>query len=80
MHHHNYHRTMKFEHASAVLQLEEKNFTLTGRDVLQGLATESKSVLNNLGNDGWELVSVLPYSRGFGDTNALIAFFKRSKV
>ena len=71
---------MKFEHTSVVLHLDEKNFTLGSKDVLQGLSAESKSVLSNLGDEGWELVSVLPYSRGFGDTNALIAFLKRSKT
>jgi hypothetical protein len=70
---------MKFEHDSAVLHLEEKNFTLGSKGVLQGLSAESKMIVGKYGDDGWELVSVLPYSRGFGDTNALIAFFKRAK-
>ena len=70
---------MIFEHTSAVLHLDEKHFTLGDKGVLQGLSAESKIGLSNLGAEGWELVSVLPYSRSFGDTSALIAFFKRSR-
>lgn len=68
---------MKFQHASVVLRLDEKSFTLTSKDVLQGLSSESKRVLGDLGDEGWELVSVVPYSREFGATNAVLAFFKR---
>jgi hypothetical protein len=70
--------TIKFQHASTVLHLEEKNFTLMSRDVLEGLSAESQRVLGKFGDEGWELVSVLPYSRGGGGTTAVIAFFKRS--
>lgn len=68
----------KFQHTSIVLQLEEEHFTLTSSDVLQGLSPASKKTLDEFGHKGWELVSVVPYTRGWGDTKALMAFFKRS--
>ena len=71
---------VKFQHTSVVLRLDEKNFSLTSKDVLQGLSAESKKVLGDFGDEGWELVSVVPYSRGLGDTNAVLAFFKRSAI
>lgn len=69
--------TVKFQHTSIVLQLEEKHLTLKYSDVLQGLSSESKQTLEQFGDEGWELVSVVPYARGWGDTQAVMAFFKR---
>ena len=50
--------TSKFEHTSLVLHVEEKNFTLTSKEILQGLTQESTRLLTAHGEEGWELVSV----------------------
>lgn len=71
--------TVCFEHRSVVLHVSEKNFTLKSKDVLQGLTPESAQVLTDLGNERWELVSVVGYSSGLGATEALLAFFKRAR-
>lgn len=71
--------TQRFEHTSVVLHVEEKNLTLSYKDVLQGLAKESVQSVGTLGDEGWELVSVVRYG-GLGETHALLAFFKRPKV
>lgn len=74
----------KYEHTSVVVHFEKKNFAVTRSEVLQGLAAESASALAKLGIEGWELVSVVPYSRGgafiLGEagTDAALAFMKRS--
>lgn len=77
---------MKYEHTSLILQFDEKSFSATRGGVLQGLATASAKALSELGNDGWELVSVLPYvapsvrlMRQPG-TDAAVGFFKRAKA
>ena len=75
----------RFEHTSVVLHLEKKDFALARKDVLQGLAAKSAEALAELGNDGWELVAVIPYSSGsaglssFAATDAAIGLFKRVK-
>lgn len=75
----------KYEHTTAVLHFDKKNFATSSRDVLQGLAPASASELNRLGGDGWELVSVVPYVSGSSlllrtpATDAALAFFKRAK-
>ena len=74
---------MKYEHTSAVLHFEKKDFALSRGDILQGLTTESAQTLTHLGNAGWELVAAMPYlavsatlMRQTG-TDAAVAFFKR---
>jgi len=73
----------RFEHTSVVLHLDRKNFALARKDVLQGFAAESAQALTELGDDGWELVAVMPYSSGSGlsiaTTDAAIGLFKRVK-
>jgi hypothetical protein len=74
----------KFEHTTAVLQLEKKDFALTRKDVLQGLTSETSRALAELGEHGWDLVAVLPVSSGsaglttFAATDAALGFFKRA--
>jgi len=76
----------RFEHSVVVLRFKEKGFTISRKDVLQGLADESAAQLRELGNDGWELVAVLPYSTGSvgflsnapSATDSALAFFKRA--
>ena len=73
----------KYEHTSTVLHLDEKHFALTGRESLQGLTRKSASTLSELGEEGWELVSVVPYSRSVllsGATKALLGFFRRARA
>jgi len=75
----------RWDHATAVLRFKEKGFALSRKDVIQGLDEESSSILRDLGNQGYELVAVLPFSTGgagmFSNaqakTDAAIAFFKR---
>jgi len=38
-----------------------------------------EKTLNNLGRNGWNLVSVIPISTTAGTTNALQFFFKRKR-
>lgn len=76
----------KFRYTTIVIRLNMKGFVFRKEDLLQGLSEESADQLTRLGNEGWELVSVLPLSTG--RTNFLlparktykdsaIAFFKR---
>ena len=37
-------------------------------------------VLNDLGNDGWELLEVVASNQGFGDTRSLVCIFKRENT
>lgn len=78
----------KFEHTVVVLRFEKKGFAVTRKDVLQGLSEESSTELIRLGEEGWELVAVLPFSTGgvgffsyaASGTDAALAFFKRLKM
>jgi hypothetical protein len=70
----------KFEHTSVVLHVEKKAFALTSSDLLKGLAPESAEALSNLGEAGWELVSVVCPSGWGGATDSLLAFLKRAKA
>jgi hypothetical protein len=67
--------TSPFQHKCVVLHIELKNFTLMSKDALQGLTSESDEILRKLGEEGWELVSVVPYE---GNPRAALAFFKRA--
>jgi len=77
----------RYEHATAVLHFEKKGFVMTRKDALQGLSEDSSKLLSKYGDDGWELVAVLPYTTGgvglFANattgTDAALAFFQRSK-
>lgn len=40
--------------------------------------SDTEKILNDLGRDGWDLVSVIPLSQG-GSTNGLQCFFKRKR-
>src|SRR2546423_637719 len=51
----------RYEHMAVVLHFDRKAFAMTRNDLLQGLTGESLAQLNRLGEDGWELISVLPY-------------------
>ena len=76
----------KFEHATVLLKFEKKNFAASRSDVLQGLTKESAAALGKLGDDCWELVSVLPFVSGGpflpgpSGTDAALGFFKRAKA
>ena len=77
----------KFRYTTIVIRLNMKGFVFRKEDLLQGLYEESADQLTRLGNEGWELVAVLPFSTGranfllpAGKTNgkdSAIAFFKR---
>ena len=68
-------KAARYEHKCIVLHIEMKNFTLTSRDALQGLTSDSEDFVRKLGEDGWELVAVLPYE---ATPRAALAFFKRA--
>jgi hypothetical protein len=70
----------KFEYKSAVLIIEKKWFAMTSKDVLGGISQQSEALLAELGEYGWELVSVVRPSFWLGCEKSLIAFFKRSKT
>ena len=75
----------RYEHIAIVLHFEKKGIAMTRQDVLQGLSPDSSSQLHELGNQGWELVSVIPYTTGgigfwsntSARSDAALAFFKR---
>jgi DNA-directed RNA polymerase subunit RPC12/RpoP len=82
-------RPYRYEHIAIVLHFDHKKFAMTRTDLLQGLTGESKAQLNKLGEDGWELVAVLPYTTGRAalsmfasntETDAAMGFFKRVKL
>ena len=76
----------RYEYSVLVLRLEKKGLVMTRKDVLQGLSGESATQLRDLGNDGWEMVGVLPFQVGgvglfstaSTGTDAALAFFKRT--
>jgi hypothetical protein len=76
---------MTWEHATAVLRFKEKSFAMTRKEVVQGLDDDSAATLQTLGAQGWELVTVLPFSTGgvgmfsnaTAKTDAAISFLKR---
>ena len=72
--------TPRFEYTTVVLHVEKKNITLTSKDILQGLTEESARILSELGEKGWELVSVVSYSIGISYAESLLAFLKRTKA
>ena len=85
----NFKRRIKYEHIAIVLHFDRKSFAMTRTDLLQGLTAESIVQLDNLGEDGWELVAVLPYTSGrtglsvfssTTETDAAMGFFKRVKL
>ena len=73
-----------YEHTTLVLHFGKKDFAMTRSAVLEGLAPKSAEALGDMGRDGWELVSVLPYSTGSAvmfrqpGTDAALGFFKRA--
>lgn len=68
----------RWEHKDVVFQFSEKAFTLIRKQVPQGLDEATKGVVYDLGREGWELVSVIPYPRADGKfTATAVAFFKR---
>ena len=76
----------RYEYSVLVLRIEKKGLAMSRKDVLQGLSAESATQLRELGNDGWEMVGVLPFQVGgvglFSNastgTDAALAFFKRT--
>jgi hypothetical protein len=76
----------RYEYSVLVLPLEKKGLAMTRKDVLQGLSAESATQLRDLGNDGWEMVGVLPFQVGgvglfsaaSTGTDAALAIFKRT--
>ncbi|MES2695648.1 MAG: hypothetical protein V4773_19385 [Verrucomicrobiota bacterium] len=76
----------RYEHTAVILHFEEKDFAAKRSEVLQGLAPQSAKRMDELGGEGWELVSVVPYVASSArlmrqpGTDAAVGFFKRVKV
>lgn len=76
----------KYEHTTIVLNFDQKAFAVTRGSALQGLTANGVERMTAVGDDGWELVAVLPYVRGGmfvageAGTDAALAFFKRPKA
>ena len=78
---------LKYRYTTIVIRLDLKGFVFRKEDLLQGLAEESADQFTRLGNEGWELVSVLPCGSGKSHflmpggkasrKDSAIAFFKR---
>lgn len=43
-------------------------------------ADKFKNELNDLGNDGWELVSSFSTTQSYGSSKSIICIFKRKKI
>ena len=75
---------VKFRYTTIIIHFNSKNFVFLKEDLLQGLSDESAEQFTRLGNEGWELVSVLPFGSGksgflsTAEKDSAIAFFKRS--
>jgi hypothetical protein len=75
----------RWEHSFLVLKVKQKGFSVSRKDLLDGIEDGSRKELEEMGNAGWELVTVLPFSSGSvgmfssskGSTDSFIAFFKR---
>ena len=67
--------TLRYQHKCIVLHLDVKNFTLLAQDAPRGLTAESEDSLRTLGEEGWELVSVVPSQ---ASPKAVLAFLKRA--
>lgn len=62
------------------MKFEYKVLKITQPSVFRELLTNEKE-LNELGKEGWELVSATPIAKGgFGTTSSLILIFKRKKI
>ena len=77
-------RMKRFEHMTMVLKFKEKALAFTRKGVLQGIMEEDESTLAELGKEGWELVSTVPFSTGgvgfltsAMKTDSVLAFLKR---
>jgi hypothetical protein len=78
----------KWEHAVLVLEIKKKGFAVSRKGLLEGIAEESRAALEQMGNEGWELVTALPFMSGSvgmfssskTSTDAFIAFFKRQII
>jgi len=69
----------RFEYKSAVLAIDKKWFAITSKEALRGISEQSAALLAEVGEDGWELVSVVRPSFWLGCEKSLVAFFKRAK-
>lgn len=65
---------MKFEYRMIRL---ERPFVSAGLLSVEFNANAAESILNKLGEAGWELVNIYPYSNGEGETTCSIATLKR---
>lgn len=81
---------MKWDHRTIVLKFSERTSTSNAKNLVQGLDNENEAILKLLGMQGWELVTVVPFSAGGfsatgqgifsasqAKTNAAIAFLKK---
>lgn len=77
-----------WEHAVVVLKISQKGFAVSRKDLLQGLEESSIGELREKGENGWELVSVVPistasvgmFSNSKASTDSLLAFLKIQRI
>lgn len=67
--------TVKFEYEIKVLA--RKGYRISGDDHSEKLAEMVQSTSNELGKDGWELISVFPSLMSGGAAAKLLATYKR---
>ena len=67
---------MKWEYKTVKVSTGRKTFV--GKGVVDEVRLDA--VLNQLGNEGWELISLLSSNYGFGATYEVVATFKRQKT
>ncbi len=61
------------------MKFEYKIIELKDFDGILGKSAMPEKEFNELGKEGWELISVISIGRGgFGSTSAIRAFFKRA--
>lgn len=82
---------MKFDHTSLIIKFSEKVSKDADMGDFQGIDEKSRTTIKEMGNNGWEMVSVLPFSAGAfsasgagifsasqSQASAAIVFFKKS--
>jgi len=78
----------KWEYKTMVMKFSEAGFAVSRKDVFQGLSEDSKQLLIEDGEKGWELITAIPISTGGAGffssnqtkTDAALGFFKRPKT
>lgn len=69
----------KYQYTTVPVRFKQKALAFTRSGILQGALEEDQAKLDELGQQGWELVSTVPFSLGAeGRTDGALAFLKRA--